>query len=176
MIAVTIPVALMEAANAELDALGFGPANFSVAMKASGDLASHAGLSCWEHPQFRAAIEAMLPRYPGMVIGDSFDVVATQQALEWSDPADWTQNPVMKGDQRTFGGKLWESLLDYNVWQPPVGWREVVQQGYPAWVQPTGAHDAYALGFIVTHKGQNWRSNYAANVWEPGVFGWTVQP
>ena len=45
-----------------------------------------------------------------------------------------------------------------------------------AWVQPTGAHDAYALGERVAFKGQTWESTNAANVWQPGVFGWVVPP
>lgn len=46
-----------------------------------------------------------------------------------------------------------------------------------AWVQPTGAHDAYALDALVTHNGWVWKSLYPANVWEPGVFGWEqVEP
>jgi hypothetical protein len=42
------------------------------------------------------------------------------------------------------------------------------------WVQPQGAHDAYDLGAIVTHNGSTWESNVAANVWEPGVYGWDI--
>ena len=42
------------------------------------------------------------------------------------------------------------------------------------WVQPLGAHDSYDLGAKVTHNGQTWVSDYANNVWEPGVFGWSV--
>lgn len=44
----------------------------------------------------------------------------------------------------------------------------------PAWVQPTGAHDAYALGAQVTHNGQVRQSTVNANVWQPGVYGWVV--
>lgn len=44
---------------------------------------------------------------------------------------------------------------------------------YPAWVQPTGAHDAYAQGAKVSHNGKKWTSDVANNVWEPGVYGWT---
>lgn len=40
------------------------------------------------------------------------------------------------------------------------------------WVQPTGAHDAYPLGAQVTRNGRTWTSTVAANVWEPGVYGW----
>ena len=47
------------------------------------------------------------------------------------------------------------------------------QAAVPAWVQPTGAHDAYALGAKVTHNGKTWESTVDANVWEPaGVSGW----
>jgi len=111
---------------------------------------------------------------PGQVTAydDSLPVVA---APEYTPPSDWFDNPIMTGDQRTLGGTTWESLVDINVWTPPVAWREVVAEGYPTWVQPTGAHDAYALGFRVTHNGQNWENTgSASNVWDPGVFGWVA--
>jgi hypothetical protein len=164
----------MDSANAYLEAQGHGPNNFSVPMKAGGETSTHAGLNCWDLPDFRACLDDMIASgdFVGMVIGADFNELATSQALDWSDPTNWTQNPVMKGDQRNHDGKLWESLLDFNVWTPPVGWREVVAQGYPAWVQPTGAHDAYALGAKVTHLGKNWESIYAANTRPPSVFGW----
>lgn len=91
---------------------------------------------------------------------------------------DWqganTLEPAMLDDIVEHGGKTWRSTVDYNVWEPGVsGWREVVAEGYPVWVQPTGAHDAYPLGTKVTHNGQNWENTSSeANVWEPGVFGW----
>lgn len=44
---------------------------------------------------------------------------------------------------------------------------------WPEWVQPTGAHDAYTKGDKVTHNNKKWISDYDANTWEPGVFGWT---
>ena len=43
---------------------------------------------------------------------------------------------------------------------------------WPEWVQPLGAHDAYALGAKVSHNGKHWISNIGNNVWEPGVYGW----
>jgi len=39
------------------------------------------------------------------------------------------------------------------------------------WVQPTGAHDAYQSGDVVTHNGTTWVSLIDANVWEPGGVG-----
>ena len=41
-----------------------------------------------------------------------------------------------------------------------------------AWIQPTGAHDAYALGAKVTRNGKTWASLTPANVLAPGVSGW----
>ena len=43
------------------------------------------------------------------------------------------------------------------------------------WVQPAGAHDSYSIGDRVTHNGSTWESTHNDNVWEPGVFGWTVE-
>lgn len=79
------------------------------------------------------------------------------------------------------GGDYWRSTTAANVWTPGVsGWRRVAMVApdgtvtIPAWVQPSGAGDAYALGARVTHNGQTWESTVAANVWAPGVYGWVV--
>lgn len=40
------------------------------------------------------------------------------------------------------------------------------------WVQPAGAHDAYAKGAVVEWNGKIWENTIDANVWEPGVTGW----
>jgi len=75
-----------------------------------------------------------------------------------------------------FGGEVYISKIDNNVWSPDTyGWElETSGEEYPKWVQPTGAHDAYALGAIVAHNGQLWISTVDANVWEPGVYGWNT--
>ena len=44
---------------------------------------------------------------------------------------------------------------------------------WPEWIQPTGAHDAYAVGAKVSHNGRHWTSDSDANVYEPGAYGWT---
>ena len=43
---------------------------------------------------------------------------------------------------------------------------------WPEWIQPTGAHNAYAKGAKVAHNGKKWISTAKSNVWEPGVYGW----
>ena len=51
----------------------------------------------------------------------------------------------------------------------------VAENGYPEWVQPLGASDAYNTGDVVSHKEQLWVSDVDGNVWEPGVHGWTAK-
>lgn len=49
----------------------------------------------------------------------------------------------------------------------------ITEDGYPKWVQPLGATDAYNKGDKVSHNGSHWVSDVDNNVWEPGVYGWT---
>lgn len=51
----------------------------------------------------------------------------------------------------------------------------VSADGTPKWVQPAGATDAYNKGDVVEHNDAKWVSDIDANVWEPGVYGWTKQ-
>ena len=48
---------------------------------------------------------------------------------EWQQPS--AENAYMKGERVKFEGKIYESLLDNNVWSPsayPAGWKEVEVQ------------------------------------------------
>jgi hypothetical protein len=96
----------------------------------------------------------------------------------------WVQ-PLGAHDSYALGGVVahagsaWKSTVDANVWEPGVyGWIKVAvdppAEGVPVpeWVQPTGAHDDYDLGAHVMHNAIEWVSTVAANVWEPGVYGW----
>jgi len=79
------------------------------------------------------------------------------------------------GDRVTFNSQVYVCTSDYNVYAPDVtGWalEESGDEEFPEWVQPLGAHDAYALGDVVSHNGQLWISIVASNVWEPGIYGW----
>jgi hypothetical protein len=43
---------------------------------------------------------------------------------EWVQPD--STNPYMIGDKVMYGGKVWISIIDNNVWQPGVyGWEEI---------------------------------------------------
>lgn len=50
----------------------------------------------------------------------------------------------------------------------------VTSGGYPEWVQPLGATDAYNKGDIVSYKGKLYRSIIDSNVWAPDAYpaGW----
>jgi hypothetical protein len=180
-----IPIAHMDAANAVLDEAGHGPTNFSVPTRTPGsEGADYAGFHCWDVPAFRAAVEALPPEF-GVIIMDgdgmpNFDKLCEREGKEWIQdwmPFDGDQSTLpMAGDKRMHDGKEWESLTDYNVWLPPVGWREVVAAGFPAWVQPTGSHDSYKVGDRVSFEGKNYESLISGNVWSPAVYaaGWRV--
>lgn len=80
-----------------------------------------------------------------------------------------------------FDGKLYRCVQAHTSqedWTPdatPALWTRIGDPGdeWPEWVQPTGAQDAYAMGDKVSHNGSHWESTADANVWEPGVYGWT---
>lgn len=50
----------------------------------------------------------------------------------------------------------------------------VTEDGYPEWVQPLGATDAYNTGDIVSYNGKLYRSTIDSNVWSPDTYtaGW----
>lgn len=83
------------------------------------------------------------------------------------------------GDIRRDAGVLYKCIQAHTSqadWQPaqvPALWKVISVESWPEWVQPTGAHDAYDKGAQVSHNGKHWTSDIAANVYEPGVYGWT---
>lgn len=67
------------------------------------------------------------------------------------------------------------SQADWTPDKVPALFARVSVEEYPDWVQPTGAHDAYGKGDKVAHNGKQWQSDIDGNVWEPGVYGWSVE-
>ena len=84
-------------------------------------------------------------------------------------------------DRVAYDDTLYKCLIAHisqSTWMPPDApslWVRVDNpaEEWPEWVQPLGGTDAYDLGAKVSHNGKHWISNYTANVWEPGVYGWT---
>lgn len=109
----------------------------------------------------------------------------------WAQPSG-AHDAYRAGDVVSYKGQLYESVLDGNVWSPevyPAGW-SLAEEGepnpdpgtdpepetYPEWVQPSGAHDAYNTGDIVSYNGCLYRSRIDGNTWSPDVYpqGWEV--
>lgn len=84
------------------------------------------------------------------------------------------------GDRINYNGILYKCLQSHTSqsdWAPGVAvslWTVVTVEEWPEWVQPTGAHDAYAKGAKVTYNGIHYISNIDANVWAPPT-QWTEQ-
>lgn len=117
-------------------------------------------------------------------VSDEFALKTIDMFPRWEDNIGKTitNDDISKGYNRyQHNGKL------YKVVQPTVFqtqyepgaegtssiFVEVSLEEWPEWVQPTGAHDAYAKDAKVTHNSKKWTSDVDANTWEPGVYGWT---
>ena len=85
------------------------------------------------------------------------------------------------GDRVQYAELLYKCLTGHTAqesWTPDTAsslWVRIDDpaEEWPEWRQPQGAQDAYALGAKVSHNGKHWTSDVAANVCEPGVYGWT---
>ena len=96
---------------------------------------------------------------------------------------DWrTATPYRAGAVAAFDGTLWRCVQAHTSqddWAPPATpalWAALRVTAGPTvdeWVQPTNAQDAYKKGDKVTYSGATWTSTADANVWAPGVYGWT---
>nr|DAG69743.1 MAG TPA: ChiA1-BD-binding domain protein [Caudoviricetes sp.] len=92
----------------------------------------------------------------------------------------WAENiSASVNDRYQYSDKLYKCVQAHTTqadWTPdktPALWVEVSLDEFPEWKQPAGAHDAYAKGDKVKHNGKKWESTADANVWEPGVYGWS---
>lgn len=95
----------------------------------------------------------------------------------------WAAGVAYAADDRIrYGEKLYRCVQGHTSqegWEPdatPALWTEVALPGeIPVWKQPTGAQDAYNKGDKVRHNDAVWTSDVDGNVWEPGVYGWTME-
>ena len=95
----------------------------------------------------------------------------------------WALKDYAVGDRVQYEGNLYKCIQAHTAqsdWTPDTAvslWVKVDDPSieWPEWHQPQGAHDAYAMGDKVSHNGKHWISTADANIWEPGVFGWSEQ-
>lgn len=112
--------------------------------------------------------------------GGSIDEATASEHTElfspWAYPVAYTVGQI-----RARGDKLYKCLQAHTSqadWTPedsPSLWVSISDpaEEWPEWSQPVGSTDAYDKGAKVSHNEKHWTSDVAANVWEPGVYGWT---
>lgn len=74
-------------------------------------ITGHISQETWNPEDAPSLFAKILPGQEGTEIGD------------WVQPD--STNPYMIGDKVRHNGKIWVSIIDYNVWEPGVyGWEE----------------------------------------------------
>ena len=87
------------------------------------------------------------------------------------------------GQRVRYGDELYKCVQAHTSqgdWIPsatPALWVRVSIEEWPEWVQPTGAHDAYAKGDKVTYKGKRYISLIDGNTYSPDAYpaGWEMK-
>ena len=86
------------------------------------------------------------------------------------------------GTRVRYNDILYKCLQDHTSqedWTPaaaPSLWTKVLipdPEVIPEWEQP-GSTNPYMTGDKVTHNNQTWVSDIDNNVWEPGIYGWSL--
>lgn len=95
----------------------------------------------------------------------------------WAPDTDY-----VRGQRIRYGDMLYrlisETHRSQEDWPPdlvPAVWARIDDptEAWPEWRQPLGSEDAYPAGAKVSHNNKHWTSDLDANIWEPGVYGWT---
>ncbi len=95
-----------------------------------------------------------------------------------------TKEVFAYGENSVGDAQLYQVLQDHTSsaeWTPDTATSlykkvGVTEEGYPEWVQPLGASDAYNTGDVVSYNGTLYRSLIDANVWSPVEYpaGWAI--
>lgn len=191
----SVPIASLAAANAAMEAAGWGPNNFSIPVFVNKSVPD---VAVMHHYATDPACRASAAAIPGVTVRDfgtlqiGMDATATALGGRWGDNAPLLTGQVTPGLYRDpNGGGLWwviqafdRSVFNLALSTYPALVRQARIPGETtAWAQPLDANDAYrpvnrftGLPDQVAHAGKIWTCTQADgagnNVWEPGVFGW----
>ena len=121
--------------------------------------------------KLRPVIEAAATSLP-----DGEAAKAVELFPAWAYPVSY-----IVGNRVSDGSKLYKCLQAHTSqadWKPedsPSLWVGISDpaEEWPEWSQPVGSTDAYSKGAKVSYNSKHWTSNVDANVWEPGVYGWS---
>ena len=104
-----------------------------------------------------------------------FPVYEVGRGYTTKDVFSYGVNPV--GDPQLY--QVLQDHISAEQWTPDTATSlykkiGVTEDGYPEWVQPLGATDAYNTGDIVSYNGKLYRSTIDGNVWSPDAYptGW----
>lgn len=95
----------------------------------------------------------------------------------WQEKVDYTV-----GERIKYDGKLYKCIQDHTSqsdWTPDVAvslWAEILTgtgEEILEWKQPESTNP-YMKGDKVLYNEKRWISDVDNNIWEPGVFGWTI--
>lgn len=128
--------------------------------------------------QFRKALQffaASLDDEKALEIATIYEPWKEGKAYTVGEFVTYGENSV--GDPQLY--KVVQAHTSQADWKPdelpalytPIG---LTPSGYPMWTQPTGAHDAYNKGDIVSYNGKLYRSLIDGNAWSPDAYsaGW----
>lgn len=133
-----------------------------------------------DEPDMETVVEAVKK-----MLSTGAEQLSDEDALEvaalYPTWASFVGKEVEKGQRLWWNGELWKATQYINEllkdWTPDKAvslFTKVSPEEIPEWVQPTGAQDAYMKGDKVRHSDAVWVSDVDGNVWEPGVYGWTL--
>lgn len=131
--------------------------------------------------QFKGLMIAPAKNYDRILTDVAISYLDDEQAETVTDLfPDWEEGKAYAvGDRVKHNGLLYRCVQAHTSqadWTPdvvPALWVRTSTEEWPEWIQPRGAHDAYNKGDKVTHNEKHWVSDIDANVYEPGVYGWT---
>lgn len=130
--------------------------------------------------QLRRALQmvsAGLTDEQAMEVAAIYDPWVVNKAYAVGDLVTFGENSV--GDPQLY--RVAQAHTSQAAWMPnatPALYTAIGldDSGYPVWSQPTGAHDAYNAGDVVSYNGRLYRSLIDGNVYAPDTYpaGWEV--
>lgn len=128
---------------------------------------------------FEALVSVLIPdvNVANAVIPPETAERMTRFYPEWESP-----HAYVKDYRVRYEGLLYRCLQAHTsqeTWNPVDAtslWARMLvpdPEVIPDWEQPSSTNP-YMMGDKVRHNGQTWQSDIDNNVWEPGVYGWSV--
>ena len=129
-----------------------------------------------EMQQIKRAIQltaAALPHAQAREVAMVYEAYQTGKAYAagdyFTDGADANGDPILYSVvQDHTSAAEWPPASTPSLYTPIT----LTESGRPIWAPPTGAHDAYNKGDVVSHEGRLWKSKRDGNTSEPGTDEW----